>query len=86
MGMKKVKVIHASRLGTKRPLCAKVQGKVTDDPTLVTCTGCGRAAQRIVALLEEAEATAHAASLHGRQEAALAAAQPPRWWEGKTRG
>lgn len=84
--MKKVKVIHASRLGTKRPLCEKRQGKVTSVPGEVTCTACGRVAQRVVALLEEAEEAAHAASLHGRQEAALASAQPPRWWEGKTRG
>lgn len=79
--MKQTKTIHASRMGTKRPLCDKRQGKVTDDPAEVNCTACGRAAQRVVEAMEEAAAREAAASLEGRQAAALAASQGPRWWE-----
>lgn len=77
----KTKVIHASRLGTKRPLCDKRQGKVSNDPAKINCVACGRVAQRLVAALEEEAARQAAESLHGRQEAALAASQPLRWWE-----
>jgi len=85
MGMK-TKVVHASRQGTKRPLCEKRQGKVSSDPAAVTCVACGRTALRLVEAAAKEAAEKHATSLHGRQEAALASAQPPRWWEGKTDG
>lgn len=81
MSKHKKKIVHASRLGTKRPLCDKLQGKVSRDPGVINCVACGRAAQAIVERAEETVALEAAASLHGRQEAALASAQPPRWWE-----
>jgi hypothetical protein len=87
MGMKK-NIIHAPGPApwTKRPLCEKRQGKVSSDPDKITCVACGRAAQRIVDALTAEADQREAESLHGRQRAALAAAQPPRWWEGKANG
>lgn len=63
--------VHAA--APVRPLCGAKSAKVSRTPQAITCEACGKAAQRLVAMAEE--------GANVRQEAALASAQPPRWWQ-----
>lgn len=77
------RTVHAVLVNTlNRALCTRSKTRrVTDDPMLVTCEACGKAA---VAALERLQQEAEAQDRQlaaSRQEAALAANAPLRWWE-----
>lgn len=76
------KPMHAKLAGTDRSLCSRKKSqRTTDDPAAVTCRECGKAALRYVKAAEAEAAERHESSVLGRQAAALAGAQPARWWE-----